>query len=243
MMRIVITGNTMTSNPDSNIPLFPDSVEKKSTSAYAQNALVDRSSGRHKSINPLFILLVSSSLLAGCGSKLPIIYNAGGKSYTFLNQDSSEVTFPEAYRGGLVVMSFIYTHCPDICPLTTNNMQHLQDTLKADGIHGIRFVSMTFDPHRDTPAVLKEYAEIRGIKSSDWNFLTGSVANTDSVLYSMKIRYFPGDSSYTKDGQLIYFIAHTDECVLLDRQARVRGVYRGSHLDFSRIVEDIKSLE
>ena len=192
-------------------------------------------------------MLLASFFCAGCGAKLPIIYNVGAKDYTFLNQDSSRVNFPSAYKGEFAVMSFIYTHCPDICPLTTNNMVHLQDTLAADGIHGVHFVTLTFDPHRDTPHVLKEYAEIRGINFKDpqrgtWDFLTGTVANTDSVLYSMKIRYFPGDSSYI-DGKLNYFISHTDECVLLDGKARVRGVYSGSQLDFAEIVKDIKSLE
>ena len=96
-------------------------------------------------------------------------------------------------------MSFIYTHCPDVCPLTTNNMQHLQDTLARSGIENVKFVTLTFDPNRDTPYVLKEYAEIRGINFKDWDFLSGTKANTDSVLYSMDVRYFPGDSSYTKD--------------------------------------------
>ncbi len=164
-------------------------------------------------------------------------------NYTFMNQDSAMVSFPSAYKGKIVVMSFIYTHCPDICPLTTNNMQHLQDTLAADSLNGVEFVTMTFDPHRDKPSVLKEYAEIRGIKFDDWDFLSGSDANTDSVTYAVDVRYFPNDSTYSKNGRLSYYITHTDKCVLIDRDGIVRGEYSGSQLDFRKILNDIKSLE
>lgn len=193
-------------------------------------------------IIPLLLLLLTSIVCSGC-SRLPVIEDIGKTNYTFLNQDSMQVSFPSAYKGEIVVMSFIYTHCPDICPLTTNNMQHLQDTLAVNGIKGVRFITLTFDPNRDTPHVLKQYATIRGIDFNDWDFLCGSKANTDSVLYSMDVRYFPGDSSYTKDMGLIYYITHTDKSVLIDQEGRVRGTYSGSQLDFARIVEDIKSLE
>jgi protein SCO1/2 len=185
---------------------------------------------------------MASCLLMSC-NRLPVVYNLSEMNYIFLNQDSAQVSFPSAYEGKIVVMSFIYTHCPDICPLTTNNMQRLQDTLSMDGIKDVQFVTLTFDPNRDTPHVLKEYAAIRGINFKDWDFLSGSKANTDSVLYSIDVRYFPGDSSYTKDGQLIYYITHIDKSVLIDQNGKVRGTYGGSQLDFGRIVEDIKSLE
>jgi protein SCO1 len=190
----------------------------------------------------LLIALLTSSLFVGC-SRLPVLEDFSGVNYTFMNQDSARVSFPSAYKGKIVVMSFIYTHCPDICPLTTNNMQHLQDTLITDKLNGVKFVTMTFDPHRDTPPVLKEYAEIRGIKFADWDFLSGSDANTDSVTYAVGVRCFPNDSTYSKDGHLSYYITHTDKCVLIDREGRVRGEYSGSQLDFRKIVNDIKLLE
>jgi len=201
----------------------------------------------HHSISLLLFLLLGSCLTFGC-SRLPVIYDLSRMSYTFLNQDNAEVSFPSAYKGKIVVMSFIYTHCPDICPLTTNNMQHLQDTLSMKGIRNVEFVTLTFDPNRDTPNVLKEYAAIRGINFNDpqrgkWDFLSGPKANTDSVLYSMDVRYFPGDSSYTKDGQLVYYITHVDKSVLIDQRGKVRGTYSGSQLDFGQIIEDIRSLE
>ncbi len=196
----------------------------------------------HNSAIPfLFVLLTASCLFVGC-SRLPVIENLSSMNYTFLNQDSAKVTFPAAYKGKIVVMSFVYTHCPDICPLTTNNMQRLQDTLVTDNLKGVEFVTMTFDPNRDTPQVLKEYAEVRGIRFDQWDFLSGSDANTDSVTFAVGVRYFPSDSTYSKDGQLSYYMVHTDKCILIDREGQVRGEYSGSQLDFEKTIRDIKSL-
>lgn len=196
----------------------------------------------HQSVNPFSLFLLLSIIAAGC-SRLPVIHDLSAKDYTFLNQDSTQVTFPSAYKGKIVVMSFIYTHCPDICPLTTNNMQHLQDSLSIKGIRHVQFVTLTFDPNRDTPHVLKEYAAIRGITFASWNFLSDTKVNTDSVLDEVDFRYFPGDSSSTKSGQLIYYISHMDKSILIDQQGRIRGTYSGSELDFNQIIDDIKSLE
>ncbi|MFZ1083312.1 MAG: SCO family protein [Candidatus Kryptoniota bacterium] len=206
------------------------------------NKLVESLVNGFRSSFPSLLLLLASFVYSGC-SRLPIIEDLSGTDYTFLNQDSTQVSFPSAYKGKIVGMSFIYTHCPDVCPLTTNNMQHLQDTLLVNGIKNVQFVTLTFDPNRDKPSVLKEYAEIRGINFNDWDFLTGTKANTDSVLNQIDVRYFPGDSSYTKERELIYYITHTDKSVLIDQEGRVRGTYSGSQLDFKQIFKDIKSLE
>lgn len=189
-----------------------------------------------------FILFFCSFLLVSC-NRLPVIYDLRRMNYTFLSQDSMMVSFPSAYKGKILVMSFIYTHCPDVCPITTLNMQHLQDTLSADGINNVQLVTMTFDPIRDTPDVLNKYASIRGITFKNWDFLSGTRANTDSVLYAVDFRYFPGDSSYSKAVGLIYYITHTDRSILMDQRGRVRGTYSGSQLDLKQIVNDIQALE
>ncbi|MGC8594624.1 MAG: SCO family protein [Candidatus Kryptoniota bacterium] len=190
----------------------------------------------------IIILSVAAILVNGC-TRLPVLTDVGKKQETFLNQDSLKVVFPSDYRGKIVVMSFIYTHCPDVCPLTTNNMQHLQDSLRVEKIGNVQLLSLTFDPNRDTPNILKEYADIRGIDLSNWDFLTGTRASVDTVLNEMDIRYFPGDSSYLSNGKLIYYITHTDKVVLIDKNGKVRKSYRGSTLVAKEVIKDIKQLE
>jgi len=190
----------------------------------------------------LCFILATALLINGC-RKLPVLIDVSGKQEVFLNQDSSKVLFPSDFRGKIIVMSFIYTNCPDICPLTTNNMQHLQDSLRLEKIGDVELLSLTFDPNRDTPGVLREYADVRGIDLSNWNFLTGTRAGTDTILNEMDVRYFPGDSSRTPSGKLTYYITHTDKVILIDKNGRVRKSYRGSTLVAKDVIKDIKKLE
>ncbi|MCL4539269.1 MAG: SCO family protein [Bacteroidetes bacterium] len=199
-----------------------------------------------KSLFILSTITILTMVITGCSGtskSLPKIYTFAGLHTSFVNQDSERVVFPSDFKGKLVMMSFIYTHCPYVCPMTTRNLHELQDSLSMQGIKGVKFVSLTYDPNRDTPPVLKRYAEERGIKFDDWDFLTGTKTDIDSVLNRVKIKYTMVDSSHTKTGKLVYFIRHPDECVLIDGQGRVRGVYTGSHMDFADIINDIKALQ
>lgn len=188
---------------------------------------------------------ILSAGLSGCARtrSLPAVYSFANLHAGFVNQNNEPVKFPSHYNGSIFMMSFIYTHCPYVCPMTTRNLRELQDSLSTHGIKGVKFVSLTYDPNRDTPSVLKKYAEVRGIRSDDWDFLTGSRTSIDSVLGRVKIKYEFVDSSHAKTGKLVYFIRHPDECVLVDGKGRVRGIYTGSKMNFAEIIADIKTLE
>ncbi len=151
--------------------------------------------------------------------------------------------FPGKYTGHLFVLDAVYTHCTDVCPETTRYLHDLQDTLRLLGIKGIKFVTLTYDPNRDTPSALKQFAEKQDVNFANWDFLTGTKTNIDSVLGRVKIRYSFQDSSYNKQGKLEYGVLHPDECLLVDGTGRVRGIYGGSDLHLPSIIRDIKILQ
>jgi cytochrome oxidase Cu insertion factor (SCO1/SenC/PrrC family) len=74
-------------------------------------------------------------------------------------------------EGKVWIASFIFTNCPDECPLMTAEMARLQSDLAH--IDDLRLVSISVDPDRDTPAVLSQYAERFNADSGRWFFLTG----------------------------------------------------------------------
>jgi protein SCO1/2 len=114
--------------------------------------------------------------------------------FTLVNQDGRAVSLRQL-RGKIVLMNFIYTHCTDICPLAEAKLAKVQDDLKARGWFGTRavFISMTFDPRRDTPAVLKTYSKRFRADLSGWQFLTGAPPVISGVLktYQMSVREDP----------------------------------------------------
>jgi protein SCO1/2 len=78
-------------------------------------------------------------------------------------------------RGKVVVLSLIYTHCPDICPLTTAKMKQIQEGVQSAGLSNqVQLVTFTVDPQRDTPDVIKRFASAYNFDPSNWVFLTGT---------------------------------------------------------------------
>lgn len=194
-------------------------------------------------MNPFSLLLFAVLIFAGCGRKFDRDEFLGQKEYPLITQDSSLINFPQDLKGKPYLLGFIFTNCPDVCPLTSHNFQLVQEEAKNQGIRGINFVLISFDPDRDKPWVLKEYANIRNIDGSNFKLLTGNKDTIRALMKKMQVVAISGDTSKTSDGDLIYFYVHTDKAFLIDKDNRIRTEYRGSHLDVSQAVKDFRSLE
>jgi len=191
----------------------------------------------------LYIITIFTILiLIGCESKFPLDKDLTRKKYTFFNQDSIEVIFPDIIKGKVTVIGFIYTNCPDICPMTTHNMYLTQQQLKKNAIDDVLFVTLTFDPDRDFPSVLKKFGKIRDIDFNNWVFLWGDKKSTESLLRRFDITALKTDSTYFDDGELTYSIMHTDRISLIDNESRLKKNYRGSKVNLEELYNDIINL-
>jgi len=189
----------------------------------------------------LLSLTIIFSYAPGCGS--PFTKNEKiNASFNLINQDSSRVTFPDDFTDKVIVMGFIYTNCPDICPLTVHNMKLIQEKLKKDGKDNVESVALSFDPDRDKPYILKQYAEIRKINLSNFNFLTGGKKEIDSLLNIMHVYAFADDTTKAPNGEEFYYMTHTDRITLIDKDGKIREDYSGSQADLDKLLDDIKSL-
>ncbi|MFZ9074477.1 MAG: SCO family protein [Flavobacteriaceae bacterium] len=121
----------------------------------SQEKIVD--SSRSQAAEPL-----SYIVLNGEAKKVP--------DFTFLNQDSLIIS-NEDYSKKVYVAEFFFTSCPSICPIMNKNMKRVEERFGDRIDFGI--ASFTIDPERDTPSVLKSYAEDYGVFSQNWHFLTG----------------------------------------------------------------------
>jgi protein SCO1/2 len=189
----------------------------------------------------LLILILFFSL-GGCYERFPLDQDITRTQNTFLNQDSVQVQFPEIIKDKITVFTMVYTHCPDICPMTTHNMFLVQEKLSENLKDKVKFVVISFDPNRDTPAVLKKFAEIREFGFDSWTLLSGDGQNTNEVMLKFGIKAIPADSSYDENGELSYNVIHTDRISLIDQEGKLRANYKGSTADLNMILEDIKYL-
>jgi len=94
--------------------------------------------------------------------------------FALYDQDGRVVQM-NRFRGKQIMLNFIYTRCPiaTMCPASTAKMMMTQRLARQAGVKNLELISITMDPAYDTPGVLKDYAQARGIDTSNFSFLTG----------------------------------------------------------------------
>ena len=178
-----------------------------------------------------------------CAEKFEVIDDLSKDNFSLVDQTNTPQSFPAITKGKLTVISYIFTNCPDICPLSTNNMRLIQEEIKKENIKNIQFVSLSFDPKFDTPDVLKKFAGIRNLDLSNWVFLTGEKSVTDSIIKKVGVLAIPNDSTIFKNGRKIFYFVHTDRIQLIDADGKIRKNYKGCTINVREIIADIKSLQ
>lgn len=101
-----------------------------------------------------------------------------------VDQNGQSVSLPD--EPGTVVLSFMYTTCETLCPVTNAILAALDDRLEAEGVAGVSILSITLDPATDRPEVLRETAEAFGA-SPRWRFLTGDGAAGTAAAFGMSV--------------------------------------------------------
>jgi len=165
--------------------------------------------------------------------------------FTLTNQNGSAVSLADL-RGHVWVADIIFTRCPGPCLKMTRQMKDLQDALPATS--ETRLVSLTTDPDFDTPPVLKTYGERFNAQPKRWTFLTGAKPQIANLATSSLKLAAVEKSPEAREAPNDLFI-HTTIFVIVDRQARLRGVYEttGEGIEpaevKAKILADIKRLE
>jgi len=190
----------------------------------------------------LMYLFVTLLFSLSCKEKLPLDKDLTKKNYTLINQDSIEVIFPKNIIGHITVMGFIYTHCPDICPMTTHNMYLTEKKLNESGIEDVKFIALSFDPDRDSPEVLRKFAEIRDLDFINWTLLTGEKTIVNELMKRFDVKAIKTDENIDEEGNSEYSMMHTDRISLIDEKGILRKNYKGSTINIEKIVSDIKTL-
>jgi protein SCO1 len=151
---------------------------------------------------------------------------------TLTSQDAVQVSLADL-RGKVVAVTFIFTRCTATCPVLTPMMSFVQDRLGGDFGAKIAFVSITVDPERDTPEVLKEYAQAFGANLAGWSFLTGDPAAIREVT-----RRYGVYASKSENGD----VDHTFLTSIIDRRGIIRVQYLGVRFDPEEFRRDLLSL-
>lgn len=150
------------------------------------------------------------------------------ENISLVNQLGDSVSLYDI-KNRVTVLNFIFTRCPNICPLMTKNMAKLQQSFAASNrdrrkvINStiVSFISFSIDPERDSVVALRKFADKYGVNHDNWWLLTGNKKKIyDFALNQVKLGLVDGDGVDTS------FI-HSQKFVLLDKDFVVRGYYNG----------------
>jgi protein SCO1/2 len=147
------------------------------------------------------------AILAACAREKPLPIYGEIPSFELLNQQGHKFG-RSSLDGHVWIADFIYTNCESSCPRMSSKMHSIQGETNP----GVKLVSFTVDPQRDTPRALEEYGKKYAADETRWTFLTGEPATLQML-----------DRDAFKLGDLN--MDHSTRFVLIDKQGRVRGYY------------------
>jgi protein SCO1/2 len=147
--------------------------------------------------------------------------------FALVDQDGQPVTL-DGLRGHVLLLDFVYTHCPGPCPILTGTHVAVQRALPPELAAKVRFVSISLDPARDTPEALRRYAEAHGADLARWSFLTGEPDAVADVLQRYGVGARPAENGE---------IEHLVITYLIDADGRVARRFAGLEHRADALVE------
>jgi protein SCO1/2 len=140
------------------------------------------------------------------------------------------------WRGRITAITFIYTRCPlpGFCPLMDRHFAAIQRAVMSDDAlrDRVRLVSVSFDPRRDTPAVLAEHAQRVGADPEVWSFVTGELEAIDAFAqqFGVSIIREPAGAE----------IVHNLRTVVVDPVGRVVKVFSGNEWTPAQALDEVR---
>lgn len=172
--------------------------------------------------------VTAALLLSSCFSGTPLPSYGVVPDFTLTDQTGQQFHSKEKLDGDVWVADFIFTNCMGPCPRMSSQLRSIRRNIG----NGVKFVSFTIDPDRDTPPVLAEYGKRYGAAPPNWYLLTGTRA---------ELRRLNWDTFHL--GDVNGSLEHSTRFVLVDRQSRIRGYYDSSDPDdIQKLTNDIRRL-
>lgn len=151
---------------------------------------------------------------------------------TLIDQDGRRVALNRAFRGRVLLLSFIFTRCSDktLCPAISGKYAYLQSHLDPSRF---ALAEITLDPPYDSPAVLRNYGAAYGANAARWKLLTGEGSEIAHLLNQFGIDSIPVSSNN--------FI-HNDKLFLVTPQGKIAYVIQTAGWDPQDVVAQARSI-
>lgn len=160
------------------------------------------------------------------GTELPA---QSAPEFTLIDGVTGATVTLSSLRGNAIALAFLYTRCPDVCPLTAAQFRAAQQRLGADAAR-VRFVAVSVDPDGDTPAAVQAFSLAHDLKDN-WHYLIGARAQLQTVWSAYGVGAF--DQGMT--------VAHNDAIYVIDPRGREREVIH-SDIALTDLVADLRAV-
>lgn len=185
----------------------------------------------------VFFAIATLVLASACARSAPrlvgtVMQAEAAPDFTLTDGLSGRALTLSAQRGKVVALTFLYTQCPDVCPLTAEELRQAQEQLSAAGRDRVAFIAISVDPRHDSPEAVQAFA-----KAHRWGpgfaFLVGGAAQLQPVWTAYGVRAEPDPAGQG--------VGHSDAVYLIDATGRGR-VLTHSDIAVRDLVSDLEAL-
>jgi protein SCO1/2 len=189
------------------------------------------------------LILLSFSLVA-CGDRSGLaridMQRKVAPDFSLVDQRGHEVKLGDL-RGKVVALTFLYTSCPDVCPVVTGLFGEAFDKL-GDARRKAAFVAVSVDPERDTPERVGQYLEAQRLQDKVL-FLTGSRAELEAVWAAYLVSVIKEKPQPGPDGnEGFYYVTHNNLVHLIDAEGRQRSLIKNFNFTAAQLTNEMKPL-
>jgi protein SCO1/2 len=139
-----------------------------------------------------------------------------------------------SYRGKAVLVTFLYTHCPDVCPLIAANLRVAQNEMGATTTAKVQIIAVSVDPRGDTPQTVAEFLKLHGM-TGRMKYLIGSPEELGRVWKAWGV-------GSERDAQQPDVVNHSALVYGIDASGKMRTLYIGGTWNPSEIAHDVPLL-
>jgi len=179
----------------------------------------------------ILALVVASCVASGprlVGTELP---KNLAPDFTLTDAMTGQSVTLSSLRDRVVALTFLYTRCPDVCPITAGEFRAAQRALGGEA-SGIEFVAVSVDPEGDTPAAVRAFSEAHDLRDH-WHYLIGPRAQLQTVWAAYGMSTIPSPTGMA--------VAHNDAIYLIDPEGRER-VLMHSDASLDALVSNLRAL-
>ena len=179
----------------------------------------------------IFLFIMLPIFLSTQGKKDDYVASLKGSSFSLKDVNNNIVT-EKSFEGPLTAIFFGFTNCPDVCPMTLNNLNLVINNLDIKKKEKFKVFFVSIDPERDTPEVMKNYL------SSFENKIIGITGESEKIFLLSKSWGIKSEKIFSEDGN--YTVDHSSPVILLKNGKYTNRITHHDNLEESlKIIKKI----